>query len=137
MTATAERIETLRKSMHISKRQLAIRSGIPAPTLQTALFRNQTISLDMACKIAKALNVSVGYLAGEEAAKATANNPYWERISAISERQRAKGIETYGQGLESNPAAIMTRLTYLEEELIDGLMYIEWIKDKIVGGETE
>lgn len=31
----------------------------------------------------------------------------------------------------------MTRLTYLEEELIDGLMYIEWIKDKIVGGETE
>ena len=63
-------------------------------------------------------------------------NPYWERISTISERQRAKGIETYGQGLESNPAAIMTRLTYLEEELIDGLMYIEWIKDKIKGSEA-
>lgn len=63
-------------------------------------------------------------------------NSYWERISAISERQRAKGIETYGQGLESNPAAIMTRLTYLEEELIDGLMYIEWIKDKIKGSEA-
>lgn len=61
-------------------------------------------------------------------------NPYWERISAISERQRAKGIEIYGQGLESNPADILTRLTYLEEELIDGLMYIEWIKDKIIGG---
>lgn len=64
------------------------------------------------------------------------NNPYWERISAISERQRAKGIQTYGQGLESNPAAILTRLTYLEEELIDGLMYIEWIKDKIKEGEA-
>ena len=61
------------------------------------------------------------------------HNPYWERISAISERQRAKGIEIYGQGLESNPADILTRLTYLEEELIDGLMYIEWIKDKIKG----
>lgn len=60
-------------------------------------------------------------------------NPYWERISAIYERQRAKGIEIYGQGLESNPADILTRLTYLEEELIDGLMYIEWIKDKIKG----
>lgn len=56
-------------------------------------------------------------------------NPYWERISAIADRQRAKGMATYGQGLESNPAAIMTRLEYLEEELIDGLMYIEWIKE--------
>ena len=64
-------------------------------------------------------------------------NPYWERISAISERQRAKGIQTYGQGLESNPSAILTRLTYLEEELIDGLMYIEWIKDKIKEGDAE
>ena len=58
-----------------------------------------------------------------------AKNPYWERILAIADRQRAKGMETYGQGLESNPAAIMTRLEYLEEELIDGLMYIEWIKE--------
>lgn len=31
----------------------------------------------------------------------------------------------------------MTRLTYLEEELIDGLMYIEWIKDKIQEGDAE
>lgn len=44
-------------------------------------------------------------------------------------------MKTYGQGLENNPAAILTRLTYLEEELIDGLMYIEWIKDKIKEGE--
>lgn len=63
------------------------------------------------------------------------DNPYWERISAISERQRAKGIKSYGQGLESNSAGILTRLTYLEEELIDGLMYIEWIKDKIKEGD--
>ena len=63
------------------------------------------------------------------------DNPYWGRISAISERQRAKGIQTYRQGLESNPAAILTRLMYLEEELIDGLMYIEWIKDKIKEGD--
>jgi hypothetical protein len=55
-------------------------------------------------------------------------NPYWERICEISQKQRAKGIETYGQGLETNPLTIMERLTYLEEELIDGLMYIEHIK---------
>lgn len=35
-------------------------------------------------------------------------NPYWERICKLSERQRAKG-----------------------EELIDALMYCEWIKDKL------
>lgn len=58
-------------------------------------------------------------------------NPYWENIEAIADRQRQKGIDTYGQGLEENPADMVTRLTYLEEELIDALMYIEWAKDYI------
>ena len=57
------------------------------------------------------------------------NNPYWQNIQDIADRQRQKGIETYGQGLEANPADIITRLTYLEEELVDALMYIEWAKD--------
>lgn len=64
-------------------------------------------------------------------------NPYWERICAISEKQRAKGMETYGQGLESNPMAIKERLEYLEEELIDGLMYIEHIKEWFTNGRSE
>lgn len=63
------------------------------------------------------------------------DNPYWERITAVAVRQREKGISTYGQGLEANPADIMTRLTYFEEELVDALMYIEWIKEKIKDGE--
>ena len=57
------------------------------------------------------------------------NNPYWQNIQAIADRQRKKGIDTYGQGLEENPADMVTRLTYLEEELIDALMDIEWAKD--------
>ena len=61
----------------------------------------------------------------------TADNPYWASIEAIADRQRQKGIDTYGQGLEENPADMVTRLTYLEEELIDALMYIEWAKDYI------
>ena len=61
----------------------------------------------------------------------TADNPYWANIEAIAARQRQKGIDTYGQGLEANPADIMIRLTYLEEELVDALMYIEWAKDYI------
>ena len=59
------------------------------------------------------------------------NNPYWQNIQDIADRQRKKGIDTYGQGLEENQADIITRLTYLEEELVDALMYIEWAKDYI------
>lgn len=58
-------------------------------------------------------------------------NPYWERIKAIAEKQRAKGINKYGVGLESNTAAILERINHLQEELIDGLMYCEWIKDHL------
>lgn len=64
------------------------------------------------------------------------NNPYWQNIQDIADRQRQKGLDTYGQGLEENPADMVTRLTYLEEELIDALMYIEWIKEKL-GGKAD
>ena len=57
------------------------------------------------------------------------SNPYWQRICAIADRQRAKGMQTYGQGLEDNHADMVKRLNHLEEELIDGLMYCEWIKE--------
>ena len=59
----------------------------------------------------------------------TDNNPYWERICNMAEKQRAKGMKTYGKGLEDNPLTIVERLEYLQEELIDSLMYIEHIKE--------
>ena len=59
------------------------------------------------------------------------SNPYWSNICAIAEKQRSKGIQTYGTGIEENPADIITRIEYLEEELVDALMYCEWIKDYI------
>lgn len=62
-------------------------------------------------------------------------NPYWERICEMADRQRAKGLETYGQGLEKNPAEMVKRIEHLQEELIDGLMYCEWIKEKILEGD--
>ena len=63
--------------------------------------------------------------------RTSTNNPYWERITQIAEKQRDKGIKTYGQGLEDFDADIITRLEYLEEELVDALMYIEHIKEYI------
>ena len=63
------------------------------------------------------------------------NNPYWENICKMAEKQRAKGIDTYGQGLEENPADLIQRIEHLQEELIDGLMYCQWIKDKLMEGK--
>ena len=60
-------------------------------------------------------------------------NPYWDNITRMAERQRAKGIRTYGCGLEDNPSDILTRIEYIEEELIDALMYLEWIKEGFNG----
>ena len=56
-------------------------------------------------------------------------NPYWQQICAIADKQREKGMSKYGQGLEANPADILARINHLQEELIDGLMYCEWIKE--------
>lgn len=59
-------------------------------------------------------------------------NPYWDNIQDIADKQRAKGIKTYGQGLEDNTELdIEETLTYLQEELIDALMYIEHVKAKL------
>lgn len=56
---------------------------------------------------------------------------YWDRITAIYHHQREKGLKKYGLPLEANPANIDTRLRYIEEELVDALMYCEWVRDKL------
>ena len=69
--------------------------------------------------------------------KATNKNPYWEKVCAIAKRQRSKGMATYGQGLEKNPAGIVARIEHLQEELVDALMYCEWIKDVVQKQEVD
>ena len=66
------------------------------------------------------INVDRNYklLFGAEPEETPIENPYWKAIEALAEKQRAKGISKYGQGLEMNPMGIIDRLTYLEEELI-------------------
>ena len=61
------------------------------------------------------------------------SNPYWERVCEIAEEQREKGLSKYGFGLEDNKSDMAARIRHLEEELIDGLMYCEWIKEKLEG----
>lgn len=55
---------------------------------------------------------------------------YWDNISQIEAKQTAKGVEEYGQTLEQNQIpAVLDRITYIEEELVDALKYLEWLAD--------
>lgn len=57
---------------------------------------------------------------------------YEKRIMKRLRKQTKKGIETYGQTLEENTnKGINFRLDYLAEELMDGLQYVEWVRDLI------
>ena len=61
-------------------------------------------------------------------------NPYWSRVCTIAAQQRLKGLSKYNLGLEWNPADAVERINHIEEELIDALMYCEWLKDKLEEG---
>ena len=54
---------------------------------------------------------------------------YWANICKLQEKQRRKGLKAYGVTLEENNSlSVDERLTYLEEELVDALMYLEHLK---------
>jgi hypothetical protein len=62
---------------------------------------------------------------------------YWRNICEIQAEQTAKGLSKYSYPLEQNTwLDINERLRYLQEELVDVLMYIEHIKT-LLGGENE
>lgn len=61
---------------------------------------------------------------------------YNEYIRNLLDKQVGKGLNKYGFMLQDNPAGIIARLNHLEEELVDALRYIQWIKDLLKeGGE--
>lgn len=51
-------------------------------------------------------------------------------VRKFKDRSRV-GIQKYGTTLCRNEAEILERLTHLEEELMDGLLYLQWIKEKL------
>jgi hypothetical protein len=55
-------------------------------------------------------------------------------VQVVTEKFKSRsrvGIEKYGTTLCRNEAEILERLTHLEEELMDGLLYLQWIKEKL------
>ena len=67
----------------------------------------------------------------------TNQNPYWERISCLAEKQRAKGMSKYGVGLENNTAKAAERVRHIQEELVDALMYLTWLEESLKEGEAD
>ena len=54
---------------------------------------------------------------------------YWDNIKKMQQKQIEKGINKYGQILEENTKMTKNeRIEYLQEEMIDALMYCEHIK---------
>lgn len=58
---------------------------------------------------------------------------YWKNICNMQKKQTEKGIKNYGTTLEENQIPdIIERIEYAQEEMIDFLMYCEWIKDRLL-----
>lgn len=54
---------------------------------------------------------------------------YWKNITDLKEKQTEKGLKEYGQVLEENQSIpTLTRITMVEEEMVDALMYLEHLK---------
>ena len=59
-------------------------------------------------------------------------NKYIENINALMKKQESKGHSTYGQLLQDNTSmTTVDRIEYLEEELVDALMYLEHLKESV------
>lgn len=57
---------------------------------------------------------------------------YWQRVCDIQKNQTEKGKSKYHMVLEDNTSMTTEeRLTYLEEELVDALMYLEHLKEDL------
>ena len=59
---TCERVDAILQKRGISRRKLAIMAHLPPSSLQSALSRNRSLSLDMLIPISEVLEVSVEYL---------------------------------------------------------------------------
>ena len=72
----------------------------------------------------------------------TPENAYRDAIVRLIDRQRAKGMEKYGQTLEENTMLTTEqRIEHAQEELVDALQYLEHLKqtqaDKLTANDYQ
>lgn len=124
----ADRLQHIMRISRFSEKDVANAVGCTQSTLSSYMLGKTMPNSEMIIRLCEFFHVSADYLLG---IKAKHHGKYWENITDIYKGQRNKGMVKYGQGLEDNPADIITRIRYLQEELVDALMYCEWIKDKL------
>ena len=57
---------------------------------------------------------------------------YWDNITEIYRKQSEKRLKEYGMTLEENTdIPVADRITILEEELVDALVYLEHLRSKV------
>ena len=57
---------------------------------------------------------------------------YWDNITEIYRKQSEKGLKEYGMTLEENTdIPVSDRITMLEEELVDALVYLEHLRTNL------
>ena len=131
------RIKAARKFAGLTQKELAGSIGCAEMTIRRYEASRRTVKLQTLEKIAGVCGCDVLDLIPHESKPMMPSNPYWERIEAIADRQRAKGMKTYGQGIEANPEALHKRIDMALEELIDLALYLCWVDDKIKELEDE
>lgn len=98
----AERIDDLLKKCNISRRQLAIKAGIPPSTFQSAMQRNGNMSVDMLKKVAHALDI-----------------PWYELYSDSPEEQGRAIRANILQGINGNPSSTQADPKQEAQSIID------------------
>ena len=126
------RIKAARKKAGLKQKDVAAKIGTCERAITQWETNRRVPTLKTLKKFADAFGCDIRDLLPDEMKyekTKESENPYWQRITALADKQRAKGMSKYGQGLEANPSDILARINHLQEELIDGLMYCEWIKE--------
>jgi len=112
-----ERIDLLLQKEGLSRRQLAVKAGIPTSSFQAAMARGSGMSTDMLTRVARALAVSADYLLGltddpfpyKNDIRHTSAIVYElkARIDAVCEEYIAsqKGESNHGKRLDTRGAA--------------------------------
>lgn len=129
-------IKKYRKIKKITQQQLANITGRTERQIRRYEKGLVEIPNSTLTKISNALNVPILDLLDIDKPQQDNKFNYWRNICEIQAEQTAKGLLKYGYPLEQNTwLDINERLRYLQEELVDALMYIEHIKTLLNEGE--
>ena len=134
------RIKAARKKAGLKQKDVAAKIGTCERAITQWETNRRVPTLKTLKKFADAFGCDIRDLLPDEMKyekTKESENPYWQRITALADKQRAKGMSKYGVGLENNTANATERVRHIQEELIDALMYLTWLEESLKEGEAD